>query len=165
VKLELNLNRIAKLSWQMEEENARFRTYLKEQDPDEIDAVVHALNDTVEPLIDCTKCGNCCKQLQPSVTSKDVQRLARRLGTSAEQVHDAHVEEMDGKPHLKFMPCAFLRDCKCTVYSDRPRDCRSFPYLRESGFTNRLDRIIHFSSICPIVFNVFERLKRETEFS
>jgi hypothetical protein len=43
----------------------------------------------------------------------------------------------------------------------RPNDCRLFPHLHKKGFVFRLIQVVENCSICPIVFNVFERLKQE----
>lgn len=60
--IELNLKKIGKFGEQRLDENLEFRTVLKGQDPDEIDRIVHQLNWNISSQIDCTKCGNCCKE-------------------------------------------------------------------------------------------------------
>jgi Fe-S-cluster containining protein len=60
---------------------------------------------------------------------------------------------------LKGKPCKFLRNKKCTIYSSRPFDCRSYPHLHKKDFTFRLFAVLNNYSVCPIVFNVYEELK------
>lgn len=163
--LELNLETIERLGAEKREENYRFRAFLKGQDSDKVDRIVHRLNREVSERIDCTTCGNCCTTLKPSVTGQDVQQLSERLGIPVQQVKEDFIEEDDeGDLFLKLLPCSFLHDKKCTVYSDRPDDCRSYPHLHKPRFISRLFGVIENYSICPIVFNVMEKLKKEFSF-
>ncbi|MDX9976118.1 MAG: YkgJ family cysteine cluster protein, partial [FCB group bacterium] len=77
--METNLERIKRLSEERDEENWRFRTFLKGRDEDEVDAQVHRLYEEVAAAIDCTACGNCCGVTWPCVSGEDVDRLAKRL--------------------------------------------------------------------------------------
>jgi Fe-S-cluster containining protein len=162
--LELDLETIEELGEKRLDENFRFRAFLKGQDPDKVDRIVHRLNRDVSSRIDCTKCGNCCKKLKPCITKKDVDRLSERLEVSAQKVRDEYVETEEGDQYFKHLPCSFLKDKKCTVYDDRPDGCRSFPHLHKPEFTSRMLGIIQNYSICPIVFNVMEKLKAEFNF-
>lgn len=38
-------------------------------------------------------------------------------------------------------------------------NCISYPHLHKKDFTSRLIGVIENCSVCPIVFNVYERLK------
>jgi Fe-S-cluster containining protein len=58
-------------------------------------------------------------------------------------------------------PCPFLQDNFCTVYDHRPSDCRSYPHLHKRDFVFRMNQAFSNCSVCPIVFNVYEELKRE----
>ena len=58
-------------------------------------------------------------------------------------------------------PCPLLQGNRCTAHGSQPEDCRSFPHLHKKEFVFRLIRVVENCSICPIVFNVFERLKDE----
>ena len=162
--LELDLATIEHLSEEREGENIDFRAYLKGQDSEKIDRIVHRLNRTVSDQVDCTKCGNCCARLSPSIESDDIIRIAARLEMKAEEVKEKYVEKDEWDHYFKHLPCSFLKDKKCTIYEDRPDDCRSFPHLHKSGFTSRLFGVLQNYAICPIVFNVVERLKREVGY-
>ena len=92
-----------------EDENFRFRSWLKMQDPEKIDKIVHSLNQKYSSAIDCTACANCCTVLQPLITKKDKKRIIRALNTSGEEFTKEYIEiNMDGDPVLKDMPCRFL---------------------------------------------------------
>jgi len=162
--IELNLVKIENLGEIRETENIEFRIFLKQQDPEKIDRIVHKINRTVSEQIDCTACGNCCKKLKPCIVDQDIKRLSKRLNITATQVIDQYTETEDEELYFKNLPCTFLKDNKCLIYDDRPEDCRSFPHLHKEFFTSRLWEVIDNYSICPIVFNVFERLKNELHF-
>lgn len=160
--IELDLKRIEALGEIREDENYEFRAFLKQKNPDRIDKIVHRLNEEVSARIDCTKCGNCCSTLQICVTQNDLERIAKRIGEKVGQIKEGYTEtDEDGDLVFKHLPCSFLDGKKCNIYDDRPDDCRSFPHLHKPGFTSRLWGIISNYSVCPIVFNVFERLKKE----
>jgi hypothetical protein len=46
------------------------------------------------------------------------------------------------------------------VYEDRPQACRDFPYLHTKGFRGRSLTALANATMCPIVFNVWQRLKQ-----
>lgn len=164
--LELNLDKIKRLAKLRETENMMFRSFLKAQDENEVDEVVHRINDEVSAQIDCTQCGNCCNLLSPGVTKHDAQKLAKCLHISVDQFRERYAEydEDEREDYLKDTPCKFLKDKKCTVYQDRPEACQSYPNLHKDNFTSRLLSVVVNYGVCPIVFNVYEELKKEMNF-
>ncbi len=57
MKLETDLKRIKKLAGEREDENIRFRTFLKSSDSEELDVLVHSLSEEISKQIDCCSCG------------------------------------------------------------------------------------------------------------
>jgi len=163
MELELDLNVIKRLSKEREDENFDFRAFLKGQSSDEVDEIVHQLHHEIVAQIDCTECGNCCKFLKPSVTDKEIKRLSKIDGISAEDFEKKFVEldTFDQIKYLKDTPCKYLHDKKCTIYPDRPEECRSYPHTHKDGFIFRLFGVINNYEICPIVFNLYEQLKMQ----
>ncbi len=164
IGLELDLEKIEELVKLREDKNIEFRAFLKGQDPDKIDETVQRINIEISSQIDCTTCGNCCMKLKPFITEQDIKILSQRLNLSQQQVMDDYIEIDEGDQYFKNLPCSFLKEKKCTVYNDRPEDCRSFPHMHKRNFISRLWGVIENYSICPIVFNVFERLKTELNY-
>lgn len=146
-------------------EDARFLVYLKVHLPQsnrELDATVHALAETVSAAIDCTTCAHCCQTLQITVTHDDSERLATRLGLSTEAFEERYTT-LSGQQtrHFTQSPCAFLGDdLRCTVYEDRPKVCRDYPSLSKTHFRTRAWNVHESLAHCPIVFNVWDLLKR-----
>jgi len=155
---------IERYSRHNESEDVRFRTYLKvrlDQTSEETDAIVRKTTDEIWSQIDCTKCAHCCKTMQVAVDATDVKRLAARLGITPQKFSRRYtkVDEYRERWFAK-SPCEFLgEDNCCTIYEDRPKACRDFPYLHSDHFVGRTMMMISNTSRCPIVFNVWQALK------
>jgi Fe-S-cluster containining protein len=148
-----------------QEENQQFVEFLKELNEEEVDAEVFRLNAIVEPQINCTSCGNCCKSLMVNITSDEADRAAKRLQVTREVFDERYVEK--GSHELMIlnkMPCHFLANNACTIYEDRFAGCREFPALHLPQFTQRLFTVMMHYERCPIIFNVMEGLKTSTGF-
>jgi hypothetical protein len=164
--METDLRKIERLSRKREDENWRFRCYLKRSDHSaaKIDAVVNRLYREITAQIDCTSCGNCCRVILPQLTAADIKRMAAHLGMTVKQFRADYVRtDTENRETAEFntMPCPFLRDNRCSIYDCRPRDCRSFPHLHKKDFVFRMNQAYENCSLCPIVFNVYEGLKSE----
>jgi uncharacterized protein len=164
--LELDLRKIKLLSEQNEEKNWRFRSFLKFRDDLRIDNIVYRLYRDISENIDCTQCGNCCRELTPLITKKEVKLLADFLNVHEEEFLEQYTDfnHDEKKLRLRETPCSFLKESKCTIYGCSPSDCRSFPHLHKKEFTTRLITVLQNYSICPIVFNVYEQLKIDLRF-
>ncbi len=166
IPIEKDIEKIYLISKQKEDENFRFRNFLKRLDSHEVDKIVSKIHSEVTRQIDCTECGNCCHSLKPSVTEKEIQRLSElvQLPTNLFVEKNVELDSFDKVQCLKDTPCIFLKDTKCSVYEDRPEDCKSYPHTHKNDFTSRVLGVIYNYGICPIVFNIFERLKIELHF-
>ena len=162
-QLELNIENIALVGEQKEEENFDFRIFLKGQDFKSIDTIVHRINKQITSQIDCEKCGNCCKSLRPWLTESEIDKLSRidNLAQPAFLTKFVEIDNFDGIKYLKDTPCKYLKDKTCSIYTNRPEDCKSYPHTQKSEFITRTLGMIDNYGICPIVFNLFERLKEE----
>jgi uncharacterized protein len=156
---------IKKLSGKNEDKNWRFRSYLKMQDGNKIDRLVKPIYESVIKNIDCLTCGNCCRELIPSITNEDIAGLVAEFGIGEREIFEKYLNiDEENELRLKGKPCIFLDGNFCRIYKNRPEDCQSFPYIHKKGFTTRLIGMIEFAAICPIVFNVYEELKFTMKF-
>ena len=163
--IETDLQQIAQLADQREEENDHFQTFLENQDAAGIDAKVFALQAVITPQIDCRQCGNCCKTLMIEVTQPEADRVSQLLGVESEQFVSENLEKGIGQRMImNTMPCRFLVDLSCTIYTERFAGCREFPALHLPGFTARYFTTRMHYGRCPIIFNVLEALKKELCF-
>jgi len=166
VQLQTSLLTIQQLATEKENENNAFVSFLKQQDADAIDEAVHTLNQSIEPKIDCTACGNCCKSLMINVTEEEADRVANSLHMNRSQFDESYLEKgSSGLMVINTIPCHFLADNKCTVYEDRFAGCREFPALHLPYFSKRLFTVMMHYDRCPIIFNVMEELKVKTGFA
>ncbi|HET8891948.1 MAG TPA: YkgJ family cysteine cluster protein [Candidatus Angelobacter sp.] len=154
-----------------EDENYSFRRFLKGKchlEPEEIDERVFAATRLVWAGIDCTQCANCCREVHPTFSEEEVDRLARRLAMTRQQFIEAYLKRSDpgdDNPWItRTTPCPFLKDNLCSVYEDRPADCSGYPYLYKPHFISRTLGMIGRTSTCPIVYEVLEELKKSLGF-
>ncbi len=165
MRIEKDPEAVRKLARKRDEENWRFRSFLKQSDLsiEEMDVVVHRIYGEVAAAIDCTECGNCCRRVLPFLSKTDTERLASGLNISVGELADRHFAYDEEEEAFTFnrRPCPFLADKRCTVYEFRPEECRSHPHLHKDEFVFRLMGVVFNYEICPIVFNVYERLKEE----
>jgi hypothetical protein len=160
------------LAQEKEDENWRFRQFLKSQcdlEPDELDHRVFETTRRVWAGIDCTTCANCCREVKPTFSEEDVNRLSRRLAMAPQQLTDTYLERTeagDDNPwQTRTTPCPFLKDNRCSVYDDRPGDCKGYPYLYEPQFAHRTMAMIERTFTCPIVYEVMGELKKSLGFT
>ncbi len=149
MKLILNIEEIQRIAREKEIENAKFRQFLLSQKSNDIDALVHKINDIIAPQIDCVECGYCCQNMRP-IASVEVL------------LNYVDPENLEKYRYAISFACKHLDGKKCTIYNDRFEECKMFPYLYRNDFISRLAGVFRNYEFCPIVFNVVEQLKRET---
>jgi Fe-S-cluster containining protein len=162
---ETDLAKIRELAEQKRDENWDFRAHIKNCDiePEEIDAIVHRLDAYVASKIDCRQCANCCRELPATLGREDIARLAQAEGITPDQFERRYLDKTDepGRFTIKQKPCPFLDGKLCRHYHVRPESCREFPFLHKPDFTTRSMMALWNLPYCPIVYNVYELLKRE----
>ena len=168
MRLETDLKIIKKLSEKNHDENWDFRLFLKGFDAtiEEMDAIVHELYRKISFEIDCTGCANCCLKVQPVLDQEDIKKCCEGIGFSVSQFKRKYLklEKEQRKLVFKEKPCPFLKNKLCSIYSHRPKDCKSFPHLHKKEFIFRLWGVVENCSFCPIVFNVYEQLKDKLRY-
>ncbi len=134
-------------------------------DASKVDQLVQTINQKIEPNVDCTSCGACCRGLMINVTEEETKSTASYLSLSHEIFKEKFIESSEqGVMIMNTIPCHFLSENKCTIYENRFNECRDFPHLNKPNFRDRLfGTLIHYG-ICPIIYNVIEELKVITRF-
>jgi Fe-S-cluster containining protein len=161
--MELNLKKIKRISEKNNDENWEFRSFLicSSISSKIVDKMVHRFYKEIMSEIDCTKCGNCCKEMSPCVELEEIENLSNSLGISIEDFEKKYLFKMQFEDGYMFSddPCPFLRNNMCSCYEHRPPACVFYPPLHTKHFTSKITMVIESCAICPIVFNVYERLK------
>src|SRR5688572_15844989 len=83
----------------------------------------------------CTQCGDCCTGAPGYVwvNQEEIAALARRLNLPVDEFEQKYVRRVGIRKSLTEFPNG---DCvlfdgqarKCTVYEDRPRQCKTWPF-------------------------------------
>jgi Fe-S-cluster containining protein len=114
-----------------------------------------------EPLgFRCNGCGDCCRRLRVAVTHHDLRRLSTGQGRPAAELVEwlePDAVDMTGEPgsfvqlaHGRRLmvlaqtdgACRLLQpDQRCSVYTDRPLDCRLFPFDLERDEQRQVVRV------------------------
>jgi len=134
---------------------------LKKKPPVDLDYITHALHDQTFSKINCLLCANCCRNLGPRLSDKDIERLSKYLRIKPSSFTSRYLKlDEDGDYIFKNMPCPFLmNDNRCMVYDERPKACREYPHTDRKKFHQLLDLAGKNSSVCPAVFEILEGLK------
>lgn len=141
-------------------DNWNFRSYLIHNvDSTAIDNKALEIYRDVSSKIDCTSCGNCCREIYPLMTPEDVQLMANGLQISEAGLLKKTKPEDSKCVSFRELPCPMLKENKCTVYEYRPRDCREYPHLDKPDFIGGSIGTIENYGTCPIIYNVYNRLK------
>ena len=113
--------------------------------------------------VDCLSCANCCKNYSPRFKTPDIKRISKLLGLREGVFIETYLkEDEDGDFVLQKTPCPFLgSDNFCSIYEDRPSDCRRFPYTDEDVLVKRAPLTLKNSSFCPITYYMLERLMQD----
>jgi Fe-S-cluster containining protein len=162
---------VARLAAEREGENWRFRSFLKNsrQPTDgQLNRLAKRLGEEATAQIDCRECAACCRNNVIPVSEDEIARLASRLGEPPDVFRAKYVRNAAGPPHdaeqeIDASPCPFLQGNLCSVYEVRPQACRDYPYVG-GDVRSRSAGIIERAGTCPIIFNMWERLKGELGF-
>ncbi len=138
----------------------RYKNFLKNPDKKEILKQLPDLHEEAFSKIDCLACANCCKNYSPRFKTTDIKRISKHLKLKESVFIDTYLNlDVDGDYVVKSTPCVFLgADNFCSIYNERPSDCRRFPYTDEDILFKRPNLTLKNSSFCPAVFYVLEKL-------
>ncbi len=110
----------------------------------------------------CTQCGNCCTGPPGTVWFTDAEgaAIARSLGIEIAEFYRQYAQKVDGRWSLKetlldgAYDCVFLDRAKsgvalCSVYGDRPTQCRTWPFWPENLTSEGRWQTVKRRTPCP----------------
>ncbi len=138
----------------------KYKQFLHRADKNKVLKALPDLNEEAFSKIDCLQCANCCKNYSPRFKTPDIKRISKVLGLRESDFIDKYLRvDEDGDFVVNEKPCPFLgADNFCSIYEDRPSDCRRFPYTDEDVIIQRKELTLKNSTFCPITYYVLEKL-------
>lgn len=154
---EINLDNWEKHS---EEQQKKYKHFLQKSANRTTYNKLPDLHEEAFSKIDCLHCGNCCKSYSPRFKTPDIKRISKVLKLRESVFIDTYLKlDDDGDYVTKSAPCPFLgSDNYCSIYEDRPSDCKRFPFTDEDVLLKRPVLTLKNSSFCPAVYYVLEKL-------
>lgn len=147
------------------EHQKEYKRFLQKADKNKVLEQLPGLHEEAFEKIDCLQCANCCKHYSPRFKTPDIKRISKHLKLrESEFIAKYLVVDEDGDFVANTKPCPFLgADNHCSIYEQRPSDCRRFPYTDEDVFIKRQQLTLKNSTFCPITYYVLEKLISEAE--
>ena len=149
-------------NWQKKsgERQKLYKQYLHRAEKNKVLKQLPDLHEEAFSKIDCLHCANCCKNYSPRFKTTDVKRIAKHLQMKEGVFIDTYLRvDEEGDFVVRAKPCPFLAtDNFCSIYEDRPSDCRRFPYTDEDVIIKRQSLTLKNSTFCPITYFVLEKL-------
>jgi Fe-S-cluster containining protein len=142
------------------ERSKSYARFLQKADKNKILSRLPDLHEEAFSRIDCLSCANCCRNYSPRFKTPDIKRISKVLKMKEGVFIETYLKlDEDGDYVVKSTPCPFLgSDNYCSIYDDRPSDCRRFPYTDEDVFLKRPKITLKNASFCPAVYYVMEKL-------
>jgi len=156
---------IAIRAQRLEQQNYEFRTFLKiHADYDELDSQFLKLHKELFANYDCSKCANCCRTYNVVLNEVEVEKVAEFLKTTTGEFTTKYLvlSDTDDEKQYEFKhkPCSFLGDDgKCQIQNCKPNACKNYPFTDKPDRLLSMYSVIDHASVCPVVFEILERLK------
>jgi Fe-S-cluster containining protein len=140
-----------------------YKQFLTKTDKNKVIRELPALHEEAFEQVDCLACANCCKHYSPRFKTPDIKRISKVLSLKENIFIETYLKIDEESDYvLKSKPCPFLgSDNFCSIYDDRPSDCRRFPYTDEDVFIKRPQLTLKNTSFCPAAYFVIEKLMQE----
>jgi len=144
----------------------RFLTKTESNPPQNLDLLAENINKEIWQEIDCLSCSNCCRNMTPTYTFKDLQRISKHLGMTIKVFKEKWLfKNREGEWMNRSTPCQFLdrKTNLCSIYAVRPADCAEFPHLTKTPMVDYMH--VHKQNVqhCPATFKMVEKLRERLE--
>lgn len=144
----------------------RFLTKIENNPPKDLDLLTTTIEKEVWQQTDCLSCSNCCRNMAPTYTFKDLQRIAKHLGMTIKAFKEKWLfKNRKGEWMNRSTPCQFLdrKTNLCNIYAVRPADCAEFPHLYKRPMVDYIH--VHKQNVqhCPATFRMVQKLRERLE--
>ncbi|MEA3504194.1 MAG: YkgJ family cysteine cluster protein [Bacteroidota bacterium] len=158
-----NISFLKDIAKKKKKSNKKLVSRLKKLKSREIDSIVQKHHYEVFEYVDCLKCANCCKNISPIITDRDIVRIAKHLKMRAIDFIQKYLNmDEEGDYVYKQAPCPFLLDDNyCSIYEFRPKACAEYPHTDRVRVYQALDLSLKNSAVCPAVYEIFEKIKSQ----
>jgi Fe-S-cluster containining protein len=137
----------------------KYKQFLQRVDKNKVLKALPDLHEEAFSKIDCLQCANCCKNYSPRFKTPDIKRISKVLGLRESEFIEKYLWWMKRRFYSEHKAMSFLgADNFCSIYEDRPSDCRRFPYTDEDVIIKRKELTLKNSTFCPITYYVLEKL-------
>ena len=141
----------------------QYRQFLDRVNRNRVLPLLPELHETATAATDCLQCAQCCKSFSPRFKTPDIKRISRVMGLREGEFIERFLKvDEEGDYVTKTTPCPMLgADNYCSIYEDRPSDCRRFPYTDEDVLVKRSRITLENVRFCPITYRVVEGLMKK----
>ncbi|MDD3051585.1 MAG: YkgJ family cysteine cluster protein [Candidatus Cloacimonetes bacterium] len=109
----------------------------------------------------CKFCGYCCQNLYLCIHNRTVMTESEFEELSARFTYLSIFRIKESTPDGLVFTCTKLKDNKCTIYSERPFICRSYPTVRMFSMNSKLHENCGFYLTAKIPFKeILDTLKK-----
>lgn len=156
----ISIRELTTKAQQKANENKKFFARLKRKKPRDLDTVIQQFHHEAFAVFDCLECANCCKSISPAIYHRDVDRIAKDLRIKPSEIVRKYLQTDTNDYVFRQSPCPFLMaDNYCLIYENRPKSCREYPHTNRRRFHQILNITLKNTFICPIVYEVVDKLK------
>ena len=159
---------VAETAKKNEVQNYKFRVYLKNHAvEEELDKQFLKLHNELFAGYDCTKCRNCCRMYRGQFENDEIERAAKRLNMLCDEFIEKFLTKDNCEMNYvtKNKPCDFLEDNgECMLGDCKSESCKNYPYTNQPGRLWSLLGFIDSVSVCPVAYEICERLKEMYNF-
>lgn len=152
-------------NWELKskERTKAYKGFLQRTHKNDVIYKLPDLHEQAFEKVNCLSCANCCKNYSPRFKTPDIKRISKVVGMRESVFIDNYLRiDEEGDYVLISKPCPFLGEGNfCSIYEDRPSDCRRFPYTDEDVFIKKQSLTLKNASFCPAVYFVIEKLMAE----
>lgn len=152
---------------QHKEENAAFRIFLREHaDAKQLDEQFKRYHNEIFAEYSCDDCMNCCTGLTPLFRENELEKLAKVGKMEVEDLLEiCERVDYDAYQILDDETCPFITEHGCAVASCKPEHCKEFPYTNQPERMESLLGMLSFLPVCPVLYEIYERLKKDYSFT